>query len=123
MKAARLSSCHLATRVLPTLSADQAVMFIRGGAFFLSTASVTNTTFLSNTATLGGALDIVLINGYRPNLGDTFSVLTCGSRTGTFATINGLINGLVYPRPIAWVSTLSAAGKPNLAPFSFFNAF
>lgn len=38
-------------------------------------------------------------------------------------TLNGLINGLVYPRPIAWVSTLSASGRPNLAPFSFFNAF
>jgi flavin reductase (DIM6/NTAB) family NADH-FMN oxidoreductase RutF len=34
-----------------------------------------------------------------------------------------LINGLVAPRPIAWVSTLAADGAPNLAPFSFFNAF
>lgn len=38
-------------------------------------------------------------------------------------TLNGLINGLIYPRPIAWVSTLSKNGQPNLAPFSFFNAF
>ena len=29
---------------------------------------------------------------------------------------------VVVPRPIAWVSTLSANGVPNLAPFSFFNA-
>jgi flavin reductase (DIM6/NTAB) family NADH-FMN oxidoreductase RutF len=29
---------------------------------------------------------------------------------------------LVAPRPIGWVSTLSAAGVVNLAPFSFFNA-
>ena len=29
---------------------------------------------------------------------------------------------LVVPRPIGWVSSLSKAGKPNLAPFSFFNA-
>lgn len=28
----------------------------------------------------------------------------------------------VAPRPIAWVSTVSAAGRANLAPFSFFNA-
>jgi len=28
----------------------------------------------------------------------------------------------VVPRPIAWVSSLSASGQPNLAPFSFFNA-
>lgn len=27
----------------------------------------------------------------------------------------------VVPRPIAWVSTVSAEGTPNLAPFSFFN--
>jgi flavin reductase (DIM6/NTAB) family NADH-FMN oxidoreductase RutF len=32
-----------------------------------------------------------------------------------------LIIGSVVPRPIAWVSTVSAEGVPNLAPFSFFN--
>jgi flavin reductase (DIM6/NTAB) family NADH-FMN oxidoreductase RutF len=36
---------------------------------------------------------------------------------------NGLINGLVAPRPIAWVSSLAADGSRNLAPFSFFGAF
>jgi len=34
---------------------------------------------------------------------------------------NILLNS-VAPRPIAWVSTMSASGQPNLAPFSFFNA-
>ena len=29
---------------------------------------------------------------------------------------------LVSPRPIAWISTLDAEGRPNLAPYSFFNA-
>lgn len=29
--------------------------------------------------------------------------------------------GCITPRPIAWVSTISPAGVPNLAPFSFFN--
>lgn len=29
----------------------------------------------------------------------------------------------VAPRPIAFVGTLDAEGRPNLAPFSFFNAF
>jgi flavin reductase (DIM6/NTAB) family NADH-FMN oxidoreductase RutF len=33
----------------------------------------------------------------------------------------GLILNSVAPRPIAWVSTLSPSGQPNLAPFSFFN--
>ena len=36
---------------------------------------------------------------------------------------NGLINGLIAPRPIAWVSSLSGDGERNLAPFSFFGAF
>ncbi len=31
-----------------------------------------------------------------------------------------LINSVVVPRPIAWVSTLSAEGVANLAPHSFF---
>ena len=29
--------------------------------------------------------------------------------------------GCITPRPIAWVSTISLNGIPNLAPFSFFN--
>jgi flavin reductase (DIM6/NTAB) family NADH-FMN oxidoreductase RutF len=33
-----------------------------------------------------------------------------------------LVLNSVGPRPIAWVSTISASGQPNLAPFSFFNA-
>lgn len=32
----------------------------------------------------------------------------------------GLIKHLIVPRPIAWVSTVSAAGVENLAPHSFF---
>jgi len=31
-----------------------------------------------------------------------------------------LLIGLIVPRPIAFVSTISPDGKPNLAPFSFF---
>ena len=30
---------------------------------------------------------------------------------------------IVAPRPIGWISTLGADGTPNLAPYSFFNAF
>jgi flavin reductase (DIM6/NTAB) family NADH-FMN oxidoreductase RutF len=32
-----------------------------------------------------------------------------------------LINSLVIPRPIAWVTTVDAADCRNLAPFSYFN--
>ncbi len=30
------------------------------------------------------------------------------------------LTSTIFPRPIAWVSTISAEGKTNLAPFSFF---
>ena len=36
--------------------------------------------------------------------------------------IYNILISAVAPRPIAWVSSLSASGQPNLAPFSFFNA-
>jgi flavin reductase (DIM6/NTAB) family NADH-FMN oxidoreductase RutF len=36
--------------------------------------------------------------------------------------IYNILISAVVPRPIAWVSSLSASGQPNLAPFSFFNA-
>jgi flavin reductase (DIM6/NTAB) family NADH-FMN oxidoreductase RutF len=36
---------------------------------------------------------------------------------------NVLVNGLVAPRPIAWVSSVGPDGSRNLAPFSFFGAF
>jgi len=32
-------------------------------------------------------------------------------------------NAIVGPRPIGWISTVSAAGVANLAPYSFFNGF
>ncbi|WP_158772696.1 flavin reductase family protein [Cobetia sp. L2A1] len=35
-------------------------------------------------------------------------------------TLYRLFSGSIAPRPIAWVSTIDAAGNANLAPFSFF---
>lgn len=32
-----------------------------------------------------------------------------------------LATGLIVPRPIGWIGTVSATGVPNLAPYSFFN--
>lgn len=36
---------------------------------------------------------------------------------------HGYLLGAVGPRPIAFASTISANGQPNLAPFSFYNVF
>jgi flavin reductase (DIM6/NTAB) family NADH-FMN oxidoreductase RutF len=33
------------------------------------------------------------------------------------------LNAIIGPRPIGWISSISADGVPNLAPYSFFNAF
>ena len=42
-------------------------------------------------------------------------------------TVPGLahdpLNAIIAPRPIGWISTLSATGVRNLAPYSFFNLF
>jgi flavin reductase (DIM6/NTAB) family NADH-FMN oxidoreductase RutF len=32
-------------------------------------------------------------------------------------------NAIIGPRPIGWIASLNKAGKRNLAPYSFFNAF
>jgi flavin reductase (DIM6/NTAB) family NADH-FMN oxidoreductase RutF len=34
-----------------------------------------------------------------------------------------LLIGIIGPRPIGWISTISKEGIPNLAPYSFFNMF
>ncbi|PKB84223.1 MAG: hypothetical protein BZY88_00395 [SAR202 cluster bacterium Io17-Chloro-G9] len=40
----------------------------------------------------------------------------------TFEGFNRVLTGVVVPRPIAFVSTISTDGIVNLAPYSFFNA-
>jgi flavin reductase (DIM6/NTAB) family NADH-FMN oxidoreductase RutF len=41
----------------------------------------------------------------------------------SLGTFHSYMLSAVGPRPIAFVSTIDAEGRPNLAPFSFFNAF
>jgi flavin reductase (DIM6/NTAB) family NADH-FMN oxidoreductase RutF len=41
----------------------------------------------------------------------------------SMSKLQGYLQGAVAPRPIAFASTLSKSGKPNLSPFSFFNLF
>ena len=40
------------------------------------------------TATLGGTLNVTLTNGFAPASGNSFTILTAGSVSGTFATVN-----------------------------------
>ena len=41
----------------------------------------------------------------------------------SLAQLQGYLQSAVAPRPIAFASTISKNGKPNLSPFSFFNVF
>ena len=50
-----------------------------------------------------------LIHSYQPRLGHGLP--------------HDPFNSIVGPRPIGWISTRSASGVNNLAPYSFFNAF
>jgi hypothetical protein len=43
---------------------------------------------VSGTATLGGTLNLNLINGFRPRVGDVFQLIAPSSVSGAFATIN-----------------------------------
>ncbi|MEG1025128.1 MAG: flavin reductase family protein, partial [Flavobacterium sp.] len=41
----------------------------------------------------------------------------------TTVKLQGYLQSAVGPRPIAFASTISVNGVPNLSPFSFFNVF
>ena len=45
---------------------------------------------VANGASLNGTLNIKLISGFVPVIGNTFTILTTSARTGTFATVKGL---------------------------------
>ena len=48
---------------------------------------------VSGAATLDGTLNLALVNGFSPAIGNSFPVMTFGSRTGQFITINGTALG------------------------------
>ena len=48
---------------------------------------------VSGAVTLDGTLNVIPINGFVPSAGESFQILTFGSRTGAFAARNGLNYG------------------------------
>jgi hypothetical protein len=48
---------------------------------------------ISSQAILGGTLNIGLINGFSPNVGDSFQIMTYGSYGGTFQSVTGDVFG------------------------------
>ncbi len=68
---------------------------------------------VSGTAVLGGTLELSLINGFIPEVGQQFTILSAGTRTGTFAAVEwvdfpvGLGAGVTYS-PTAATVTITA---------------
>ncbi len=52
-----------------------------------------------------------------PEMGDERVVIDPATKSGR--ELSHLLNAIVAPRPIAWVSTVSSDGIPNLAPHSY----
>ena len=48
---------------------------------------------ITGIATLGGTLDLLLINAFDPLIGDLFQIMTFASRGGTFTNITGTAIG------------------------------
>ena len=62
---------------------------------------------------------------YSHGTNDRFVMKMRTITPGKIATrdLHQFIVGSIAPRPIAFVSTMNEEGQPNLAPYSFFNAF
>jgi len=65
---------------------------------------------VTGAANLDGTLDVALADGFVPAAGDSFAILTCASRTGTFATVN--LPSL--PADRKWVTAYDPGGNPGL---------
>ncbi len=50
---------------------------------------------VGDSAALDGTFNLDLVNGFNPSVGQDFPVLTYASAAGTFATINGLPQGMI----------------------------
>ncbi|MBI1926944.1 T9SS type A sorting domain-containing protein [Candidatus Poribacteria bacterium] len=65
---------------------------------------------ISGIATLNGTLNISLINGFVPKIGDSYQIITYGSRNGTFATVtgSGLFDVIYNPTNVTLVTVRTA---------------
>jgi hypothetical protein len=63
-----------------------------GGALLIGLAGAapgqSDALAVSGSATLGGTLHVVLINGFTPANGQTFDILTCAACSGQFGTVD-----------------------------------
>ena len=67
-------------------------------------------TNITGSATLDGTFNLALVGGFTPSGGQSFSVMTFGSESGTFSTVTGLGTSFTQsltPTALQLVSTLT----------------
>ncbi|MGH7971399.1 MAG: hypothetical protein ACREIC_21990, partial [Limisphaerales bacterium] len=65
---------------------------------------------VSGSASLSGPLTVVLTNGFKPNLGDQFTILSAGSINGTFTQLNVPAGfGIIYSNTSVTLSVTNTA--------------
>ncbi len=66
-------------------------------------------------AALAGTLDVKLAGGFHPQLGNSFAVMTFGSRTGDFATYSGMdVGGHLALHPSFTSTSLLLTARPAI---------
>lgn len=84
---------------------------------------------VTGTATLGGVLNVSLLNNYQPPIGSqTYTILTATTRTGTFATVNfpnlsGTTWAITYNPTNVVISSTTTALATNDFQFAGFKAY
>jgi hypothetical protein len=93
----------------------QGAELVTTGVLELRLGSTATDAIVSNAAgTLGGTLSVLLESGFTPSVGQEFNVLQFGTRTGTFATING--NGVTYEALYTSTGLTLRAASGNAPP-------
>ncbi len=71
---------------------------------------------VDGAATLGGTLNVVLVNGYSPSPGQDYQVMSFTSATGSFATFSGLPPGMTETQTAAALDLDVASTEADLLP-------
>jgi hypothetical protein len=84
---------------------------------------------VSGQLVLAGTLNVTLINGFAPNSGDRFPIVTGGSRSGQFTIINELEVGngkrfqVNHSASRITLDVVSASGVPSVAGFDVLDGY